>query len=438
MFPTRLPRPARRLLLGATLAFAILAPTPTDLQAEEGVAKKLRSAVDKVAAIIPGAPPVKLNDLEETVRVRASMPRLREKIQSGRPIHVAYLGGSITQNTKGHTSMVSEFLREMKVSGGVESEFRFTNAGLSSTCSTSGAFRLESHVLKHGPVDLLIVEFAVNDDQDAGHNFKECVRGMEGVIRRTRKHNPNAEIVIAHYVNPEMLETLQKGETPLTIRAHEKVAEHYRLNSVNVAASVAGAIQRGEYSWKDYGGTHPKAFGYLAASARIYHAILSGLSSRAPGTTAYALPAPIDEQCYDAGKFIAPQEAQLSGNWKSGKATKQLMPVGAVRSQYNGYKAIRAERAGDSLTLPFKGRAIGAFVLAGPDAGMVETRLDGGEWTSHNLYHRHSRGLNYPRSVLFHSGLERRDHTLELRIAEATDARSQGRAATILYFEVDE
>jgi hypothetical protein len=53
-----------------------------------------------------------------------------------------------------------------------DTKFTFTDAGLSSTCSTTGAFRLSTDVLSQGPVDLLFIEFAVNDDQDAGHAMR--------------------------------------------------------------------------------------------------------------------------------------------------------------------------------------------------------------------------------------------------------------------------
>ena len=117
---------------------------------------------------------------------------------------------------------------------------------------------------------------------------------------------------------------------------------------------------------------------------------------------------------------------------------KKLIPTGGIRSQYSGYDALRANGAGESLTLDFQGRAVGAFVLAGPNAGIVEARIDGDEWTKHNLYHRFSRGLNYPRSVIFHADLMPGEHRLELRIAEESDKRSKGAAATILFFEVNE
>ena len=55
--------------------------------------------------------------------------------------------------------MVCAAMKEMFA----DTRFDFINAGISSTCSTTGAFRLAEHVLSSGSVDLLFVEFAVND-----------------------------------------------------------------------------------------------------------------------------------------------------------------------------------------------------------------------------------------------------------------------------------
>ncbi|MEE2966915.1 MAG: SGNH/GDSL hydrolase family protein, partial [Verrucomicrobiota bacterium] len=62
---------------------------------------------------------------------------------------VAFMGGSITQ-MNGYRPMVSDWLRERFP----QTEFEFINAGISSTCSTTGAFRLKEHVLDKGRIDL--------------------------------------------------------------------------------------------------------------------------------------------------------------------------------------------------------------------------------------------------------------------------------------------
>ncbi len=121
---------------------------------------------------------------------------------------VAFIGGSITE-MNGYRVMVEEDLRRRFPA----TDFTFVNAGISSTCSTTGAHRLARDVLSTQP-DLLFVEFAVNDDQDASHAERECRRGMEGILRQARVTNPAMDIVVTHFVNPPMLELLKHNKTP--------------------------------------------------------------------------------------------------------------------------------------------------------------------------------------------------------------------------------
>ena len=42
--------------------------------------------------------------------------------------------------------------------------------------------------------------------------------------------------------------------------------------------------------------------------------------------------------------------------------------------------------AGDSFEFSFNGSIIGLFVAAGPDAGIIEYRIDNGPWEQKDLY----------------------------------------------------
>ena len=156
-----------------------------------------------------------------------------DKLKTGR---VAFMGGSITQ-MNGYRPMVARWLQK-RFPG---TKFDFINAGISSTCSTTGAFRA-FRMLAKGKIDLFFIEFAVNDDQDAGHASRECVRGMEGIIRQARKAQPNMDIVVTHFVNPGMLEQLREGEMPLSMAAHEKVLKAYNVSTIFLAREVADRI----------------------------------------------------------------------------------------------------------------------------------------------------------------------------------------------------
>ena len=63
--------------------------------------------------------------------------------------------------------------------------------------------------------------------------------------------------------------------------------------------------------------------------------------------------------------------------------------------------------------------------------------LDGGEFAPTNLYHRHSRGLHYPRTVMFATDLAPGKHAIRLRLAKPSGDGDGGTAARILQFAVN-
>lgn len=73
---------------------------------------------------------------------------------------------------KGWRDMICEDLKQRFP----YTKFTFVTAGIPSTGSTPGAFRLTDDVLSKGKVDLLFVEAAVNDDTN-GFSAIEQVRG---------------------------------------------------------------------------------------------------------------------------------------------------------------------------------------------------------------------------------------------------------------------
>ena len=389
--------------------------------------RSMTLALVTVAVAVGAGLPCKPIAAEESIKVRSDFPQVKAAAEKGK-LRVVTLGGSITQNAKGHSAMVPEWLRGKYP----DAEIEAVNAGLSSTCSTTGAFRLQRDVLYSGPVDLLVVEFAVNDDQDAMHSLEDATRGMEGIIRQMRMRSPATDILMVQYVNPGMLEKLQNGEVPISVQAHEAVAEHYGITSVNVVQALAD----GAMDWPTYGGTHPKTAGYELATQLMTDALEKGLAAE-PGEPK-KLPDPLDEQSYDGATFVDPRSAACLGGWKWGKATKELIPKGAIRGDYEAMNVLRAEEAGTTLYLSFSGRAIGGFILAGPDSGIVEVSVDAGEWHSVDTYHRFSKSLNYPRSVMFASGLNPGGHQLALRIRQRGDEEGAGgNALNLLNFEVN-
>ncbi len=364
---------------------------------------------------------------------KAGVPNFIARLEMGRKAHVAFLGGSITQKTSGHFTMVSEWLRREWPNV----DFTFTNAGLSSTCSVSGAFRLERDVLSLDQVDLLIVEFAVNDDQDAGHDRKIAIRGLEGIIRQYFRANSKGDVISVQFVNRNMLDKIEAGGEAISSASHKEVARHYGVPIADVGQALASEIRRGHMNWEDdYGGAHPTDRGYEFASRLITHIIENTISVEMP--TPVALPQPIDSGSFSNAVVIDPQSLEWLGGWKWEPVSRSLLPLGGIRDQYEPYQALRSDESGSYLYCSFEGTMLGAFVLAGPDAGSVEVSVDRGDWKRVQLFHdRFSKGLNYPRYVILADDLNRGGHQVAIRVSETKPEKSVGHAATILFFGVN-
>lgn len=354
------------------------------------------------------------------------------KIERDRKAHVAFFGGSITQNAGGHSKRLPDWLREKWP----DVEFTVTNAGLGSTCSLSGAFRFQEDVLAKGPVDLLVVEFAVNDDQDAGHDRRTAIRGLEGILRQYFTANPEGDAISVQFVNPGILAKHQAGEEAVSLAAHKAVARHYGIASVDIGLALSREIAAGRMTWEnDYKDTHPNPAGYTFATDLISRVIEESVAGE---IRPIVLPEPLDAGCYDQPVRVDPQALSWLGGWRFAPVSKELIPLGSLRADYTKFHALRSDEAGDYLYHTFAGSTLTAFVLAGPDAGILEVSVDGGAWKSVDLYHRFSKGLNYPRSVILAEDLAGTYHTVAIRTAETKNPLSEGHAATILYFGIDQ
>ncbi len=367
----------------------------------------------------------------ENIETRETFENSRIRFERERKGHVAFIGGSITE-MDGYRPMVCKDLQKRFP----ETKFTFTDAGIASTCSTTGAFRLQRDVLSKGPVDLFFIEFAVNDDQDAMHARRESIRGMEGILRQCFKHNPKMDIVVTYFVNEGMLAKLQNNEVPVSINAHGIVARNYGVTTIHLAREVAQRISAQKLTWKVYGGVHP-----APAGNRICADMIDQLFSQVwkdPLSTSAELkdhqlpPQLLDPNSYDAARFLESKTVAIKDGWQIGVPAWDKLQ-GSKRPKFTSIEMLTADQPGAECSVEFTGRLLGAYVVAGPDAGIVEVSIDGGEFTRHDLFHRFSGGLHYPRTVVFNADLKPGKHTATLRISSTKNEKSSGHAARIMY-----
>ena len=361
-----------------------------------------------------------------------------EKTGKGR---VAFLGGSITQ-MEGWRVKVMEDLKARFP----KTEFTFVNAGLSSTCSDAGAYRLDSHVFSKGVPDLIFVEYAVNDTGDGYYlrgrhdpatYERHTLRGIEGVIRRIREQDRRTDIVMTHFVSEDQLKELRAGKTPKTYAIDERVARHYNVTTVSIGAALAAAEKAGTFDWKRYGANcHPGAEGcdfILGQYRRLFDAEWSAEAPVVRNRRRIPVPGPIDSLNYSIGRFFGFGQVSLGEGWTVGPVDWTKQP-GSCRDDYRNGAILAADKVGATCSFEFKGTAVGAFVLAGPDTGSLEVSIDGGTFKKYEMFSPYSRGekgLHYPFVETFADDLAYAKHKVVLRVGAGRNAASTGNKVRI-------
>jgi lysophospholipase L1-like esterase len=346
---------------------------------------------------------------------------------------VAFLGGSITQNPGWRDSVCAYLQRRFP-----ETRFTFINAGIASTGSVPGAFRLAHDVLEGGPVDLLFEEAAVNDATN-GTSGQAQIRGMEGIVRHALTAGPATDIVLLYFSDPEKMAAYRRGEAPPEIRNHDSVAAHYALPSVNLALEVTDRIDAGEFSWEnDFKDLHPSPFGQNIYFGSI-RALLETCWERLPHggrVSGHPLPDPIDRWSYAEGRYGEIDEVSSMTGWSR---IDRWRPVDGkeTRPGFAGVPVLASDTPGSRFEFRFSGTAAGICVAAGPDAGMVEYSVDGGEVAVQDLFTPWSGFLHLPWYYVLADQLDQREHTLTVRLSGRKNPGSIGRACRIVHFLVN-
>ena len=365
---------------------------------------------------------------------RGGLKNSQIKFEREKKGRVAFLGGSITYNGGWRDSICTYLETRFP-----NTKFEFIAAGIPSMGTTPAAFRLERDVLSKGKIDLLFEEAAVNDASN-GRTTTEQTRAMEGIIRHCRIANPAIDIVMMHFVDPNKISSYNQGIEPEVITNHNKVAEQYKIPTINLAKEVSDRINNQEFTWKgDFKNLHPSPFGQGIYAHSMIHFLSNAYFipiDSDDNIALYTLPEKMDNNAYDQGALLDITAARLGKGWridplwspKDGKST---------RSNYVNVPMLISDQPGSTLKLKFEGSTVGIAVAAGLDAGIIEYRVNKEEWTTLNLFTKWSKSLHLPWYYTLATGLSEKRHLLEMRIAETKDKRSIGNACRIRYFYVN-
>lgn len=347
---------------------------------------------------------------------------------------VAFLGGSITEMSGWREKTQADLQRRFP-----DTEFDFIDAGISSTDSSYHAFRLEDHVFHRGKVDLLFVESVVNELHNSRQQH-ERIRGLEGIIRHARTHNPAIDIVVQYFVDPAHHDIWKRGDIPEAITDQQTVTAHYNVPSINLSREIVDRIEDAQFAWKDFGDAHPKPMGheiYANRIVRLFDAAWGGGLLGDSTVNAHQLPeTPIDPHNYARGRFLDIRETQAIVGWNYVEDWKPSDKAGR-RKQFTNVPTLEALEPGAEFVITFEGTAIGIQVVAGPDVGVLEYAIDGVDYPPLDQFTQWSAGLHIPWVYMLAAELEPGTHRLTIKVSEQKNEKSKGYASRIQQFLVN-
>jgi hypothetical protein len=318
------------------------------------------------------------NNMTELQR-RLGLPNFFEKVKNGRPVTIAYLGGSITLADKGYRDLSLELLRQAYP----QETFKAVNAGVGGTGSDLGACRLGLEVLANKP-DLVFVEFAVNDADFTQELTEET---MEGIVRQIWMNDPHTDICFLYTLKEPMYPVLRAGKLPVSMTAMEKIAAHYDIPSVSLGLEVLRLADKGDLVWKGKAeefpdklvfskdGTHP----YTETGHLFYGLALSRSFSRmdvpAGKPEAHPLPAPLTTDRWEQANMLRAGDLLAADpRWRAVEKNAEG-PGKFIPAPFSAL--YRPDTTGASFRIRFRGTMIGLYDLIGPGSGVWEVSVDG-------------------------------------------------------------
>jgi lysophospholipase L1-like esterase len=245
--------------------------------------------------------------------------RLIAKAEAGQNICIGVIGGSMTAGANAEpmaTNCYGGRLRAWFEQQYPTINVMLVNAGIGSTNSYFGAIRAEEHLLKYNP-DLVIVEYAANDHDDAVFNDY-----YEGMLRKVFKA-PCRPAVIS------VMMCSQAGFTKQNM--HLPIAQYYSIPVASYYNAITDSIINGTATWLHFYGTsaiekgdgvHPNNNGHQTVATLVANLISSQTADPSVGNSSQ-MPAPLfssmlEDAFFMSEKDIVPQKTGSS--WRDGGA----------------------------------------------------------------------------------------------------------------------
>lgn len=337
--------------------------------------------------------------------------KVLEKARSGETVNVAMLGGSITEgagattNDEGYAYQFADKFKETYCAG---DNLNFVNAGLSGTPSSLGVMRYQRDVvdaLGTAP-DLLVIEFAVNDWQEATGG-----RALESLIYRALTDNEECAVILL-YSSSKGKWNVQSDMNPY--------ATYYGVPSVSVLDAIKSTteISDNDFFYDEY---HPKTYGHTIMCDCLMN--LFDVLDKAEENVPFEIP-----ETPKKGREFANMTLVQSDS------TGILIDKGAFSGTDNSVQScyftksscfpknfMKGSEAGGPLKITVKCRTMLLDYKTANDGsfGTAEVYVDGALVTT--LEGNSSGGWNNNNVVLIIDEAEAENHTVEIKMADGSE-----------------
>lgn len=228
----------------------------------------------------------------------AALAAVMRKAETGEPVTIACIGGSITQGTISNGSD-DRMVTDKKCYADLyfswweqtfpDTEFTFINAGIGATDSYIGVHRVQRDVLDFHP-DLVLVEFSVNDADSPTYKTT-----YDNLVRR---------ILLADNHPAVMLLFMGQTNGATAQGSHVLVGFNYKLPMISYASLIQDMMAQEVYTADQLSGdeVHPSALGHAVTGEILWKYLNAVYAQRneLPEPQEFAAPPVISERYLNA------------------------------------------------------------------------------------------------------------------------------------------
>ena len=353
------------------------------------------------------------------------LPNVCAKIRAGKTIRVGYFGGSVTNGygatDQNETSWRGLSLKWLNDTFGARygcSFYEGKHAGLGGTGTNLNVYRADRALGLSGgePVDLLFIEFAINDSYEA-LSYDGSAYYLESIVRKVRTMAPACDTVVC------LVTDIGKRDMSFAnANAHADVAAFYGIpvfpfgkylweymeqaGGGRVPKSVDDPLWQS--CFRD--GCHPNDGGYRKYFEFLRdHFLTENLGERQIAkaqSVTYALPSSLFSEKLTEAPFAGAAPRLDAYDIVAGSAKNASLAYG-----FSGEDTLTALHGGASLAVTFRSCSAGIYYEGNPDNGALLYSVDGGDCKTLDLYAKQPVSN---RHFMFYDHLPYGEHTVRL------------------------